>query len=160
MHGVVDGDASAAARIREGLDELATTGTIVGGPFFMSLLAEAQWRRGDSAGALETLQEALAFSESHESPYWVPELLRLEGELRSSDGDTQTALALFERAGESARAQGAHLLELRAATSAGRLLADQGRADEARARVEPLLSVLAGAGVCQDVAAARELLGP
>jgi adenylate cyclase len=143
--------------VKQAVADLATTGTIVGGPFFMSLLAEAQWRSGDIAAALQTLGAALAFSESHDSPYWDAELLRLEGEMRGADGNAQAALPLFERALMTAEKQGSQLLVLRAATSAGRLLAGQGHGEEARLRVEPLLAALPGAGVCQDVTAAREL---
>jgi SAM domain (Sterile alpha motif) len=64
---------------------------------------------------------------------WESELLRLSGELRATErNDEAEAERLLFRARELARRQGSKSLELRAAVSLGRLLCDQGRAEEGR----------------------------
>src|SRR5262249_32200103 len=65
-------------------------------------------------------------------------VLHLEGELLRASGDAAAAEATFRRALDIAREQEASTFELRAATSLGRLLADQGRAAEA---LPPLAAV-------------------
>jgi len=155
----VSGEASDGVdEIQIGLAELSAIGTVVGGPFFFSLLAEAQWRQGADDLALETLASALAFSREHDSPYWDAELLRLEGEVRRARGEQASALALFQQAAKTAEKQGAHVLALRTATSTGRLLLSGGRVEDARAAIEPLLAGFADGGASSDVDAARELL--
>src|SRR5260370_40191532 len=63
------------------------------------------------------------------------EMHRLKGELllRRNDSNLAEAQSCFERAIEIARKQSAKSLELRATTSLARLLAKQGRRDEAHA---------------------------
>lgn len=120
LRSVSDEASGGLDEMQAGLAELAEIGTVVGEPFFLSLLAEAQWRRAADERALETLETALAFSQEHDSPYWEAELLRLEGEVRRARGEEGPALALFQRAVATAQKQGAHMLALRAATSADR----------------------------------------
>ncbi len=162
MHGwaraVSDEASDGVSELQAGLAELSAIGTVVGGPFFLSLLAEVQWRRGANERALETLGTALAFSRAHDSPYWEAELLRLEGEVRRARGEEARALALFELAVRTSQKQGAHILALRAATSAGRLLVAGGRLDAARSSVAPLLALFASGGASSDLDAARALL--
>jgi len=132
-------------------------GTVVGGPFFLSLLAEAQWKRGTADDALATLSAAIGFSRQHHCSYWEAELLRLEGEVRSSRAEAG-ALEVLDRAIAVAHEQGARMLELRAATSAARWLGEQGRAQEGVARLEPLVAGVESREESYDVTAARDLL--
>ena len=62
-----------------------------------------------------------------------PETLRLRGELRLKQGQTELAEADFREAIALAQKMGAKAWELRATMSLARLLAKQGRRDEARA---------------------------
>jgi predicted ATPase len=158
VRAVSDEASDAVNELQAGLAELSAIGTVVGLPFFLSLLAEVQWRRGGAdERALETLATALTFSRAHDSPYWEAELLRLEGEVRRARGEEELALALFQRAVATSQKQGAHMLALRAATSAGRLLVTDGQIDAARSSIEPLLAPFAGGGASGDVDAARHL---
>ncbi len=81
------------------------------------------------------MTEALAAADEHENRIHEPEIHRLKGELRLKQDDSNTAEAqiCFERAIEIARKQSAKSLELRATMSLARLLAKEGRRDEARA---------------------------
>jgi ATP/maltotriose-dependent transcriptional regulator MalT len=61
-----------------------------------------------------------------------PEVLRLRGELRRKQKHPQLAEADFREAIAFVQAMGAKSLELRATMSLARLLAKQGKRDEAR----------------------------
>jgi predicted ATPase len=84
---------------------------------------------------LRALTEVLAAAEEHENRSNEAEAHRLKGELLLGQNDSNVAEAqrCFERAIEVARRQSAKSWELRATTSLARLLASQGRRDEARA---------------------------
>jgi len=80
------------------------------------------------------LTEAQAFANGTEGHAYDAEIYRLKGELLRRTGDSNAAEAqnCFERAIEIARNQSAKSLELRATMSLARLLAKQGKCDEAR----------------------------
>ena len=65
--------------------------------------------------------------------YTGPKMLRLRSEMRLEQGQTELAEAGFREAVALAQQMGAKAWELRATTSLARLLAKQGRRDEARA---------------------------
>ena len=73
--------------------------------------------------------EGLAHAEAHDENWYRAELYRLRGELRQSgdDEDVEAAEADFRTALDTARAQEARLLEVRAALSLFRLTLAQGR---------------------------------
>ncbi|HZY59752.1 MAG TPA: AAA family ATPase, partial [Candidatus Binataceae bacterium] len=93
-------------------------------------LAAAQERDGAVGDALETVEQALR-GNPHELSQ-RPESLRLRGELRVKQGQTELAEAGFREAIALARKIGAKAWELRATTSLGEMLARHGRRDEAR----------------------------
>ncbi len=95
----------------------------------MALLAGAQERAGAITDALETVEQAL--QANPDELVSRPEILELRGELRLKQGDTELAEADFREAIEIARQMGAKAWELRATLSLARLLAAQGRRDEA-----------------------------
>jgi predicted ATPase len=70
--------------------------------------------------------------------WFAPELDRLKGELLFKIGDTDEAESCLQRALEAAHAQGARLLELRAAMSLARLLEARGRRREAEGLLAPI----------------------
>ena len=84
---------------------------------------------------LSVLAEALANVNETEGRQYEAEIYRLRGELllKQNDSNAAEAQSCFERAIEIARKQSAKSLELRATMSLARLLAQQGRRDEARA---------------------------
>jgi len=104
-------------------------------------LAEACMEAGRFDDGLSALTEALAAADEYENRFYEAETHRLKGELllmRHGDGrgaDTAEARSCFERAIEVARKQSARSLELRTTIGLARLLASQGRRDEARARL-------------------------
>jgi class 3 adenylate cyclase/predicted ATPase len=119
--------------IQTGLADVAATGTVASGPYFVGLLAETQERVGQRSDALGALGMALALADKTGCHYWDAELWRLKGELllagAASAGD---GVECLRRALEIARRQKARALELRASSSLARLWLRRGRPDEAR----------------------------
>jgi predicted ATPase len=109
-------------------------GAAIGWPWFLSLLAEACMDGGRVEEALCALTEARAIVNEHEERYLLAEINRLLGELllKQNNSSAVEAENCLRRAIEIARDQSAKSWELRATTSLARLIASQGRRDEAR----------------------------
>ena len=123
------------AQIQEGLAAFRAIGNGALLPHALCLLAEACREAGRLEDGLSALTEAMAAADEHEIRHYEPEMHRLKGELllRQDDSNAAEAQSCFQRAIEIARKQSAKSLELRATMSLARLLAKQGRRDEARA---------------------------
>ena len=91
--------------------------------------------RGRLNDGLSALAEAQAVANETEGRGYDAEIYRLKGELllKQDDSNAAEAQSCFQRAIEIARNQSAKSWELRATMSLARLLAKQGRRDEARA---------------------------
>ncbi len=122
------------AQIQEGLAVYRATGTEVGRPYFLCLLAEVCTQTGRIDEGLSALTEAVAAADERENRWYEAEMHRLKGQLllRRDDSTVAEAQSCFQRAIEVARKQSAKSWELRATMSLARLLAKQGRRDEAR----------------------------
>jgi len=99
------------------------------------LLAQVFMRVGRVAEAIANIDEELVRIEQVGAGSEAPELYRLRGDavLMSDSRATASAEGCFREAIEIAKGQSAKWWELRATTSLARLLASQGRRDEARA---------------------------
>jgi len=129
-----DEGAAAIAQIEHGLE---TWGSVAAGGFrqyFLSLLARACLKSGLHDKGLRAIDKALAEAQATDQIVWEPDLHRLKGELclAASPADVGGAIACFRRAIDVARRQQARSWELRATFSLARLLAAEGRRDEAR----------------------------
>ena len=103
-------------------------------PYFQCLVAEASMKTGRFDDGLNALTEALAAAEDgHENRSCEAETHRLKGELllKQDEANATEAERWFRTAIEVARRQSAKSRELRATMSLARLLAKQGRRDEA-----------------------------
>jgi predicted ATPase len=126
-------EAEGIARLRQALADFQATGSGLRWPYYLALLAEIYGRAGQPDAGLSVLDEALAVSAAYGERWWDAELHRLRGELLLAQGAKEAeAEAAFQQALVIAREQGARSLELRAATSLGRLWQQQGRANLAR----------------------------
>jgi predicted ATPase len=96
----------------------------------LTRLAEAQALDGKLGDASNTIEEAL--QANPEELYFRPETLRIRGDLRLELGQAELAETDFREAITLAQKMSAKLWELRATMSLARLLAKQGRRDEAR----------------------------
>jgi TOMM system kinase/cyclase fusion protein len=123
-------------QIRRGLAALRATGAALRLPYYLALLAEACGQTGQAAEGLALLTEALTLVDTTGERWWEAELHRLRGELllQAECGVRHvesTAEECFQQALDVARRQHARSLELRAATSLGRLWQQQGKRTEA-----------------------------
>ena len=130
-----------ALQLREGLSTMRQQGMEAARPWFLSALAGACAELGQAEEGLGVIAEALQVANKTGEHSYVAELHRLRGELllqRTSGQQRelkieQQAEACYRQAIEVARHQSDRSTELRATTSLARLLAKQGRRDEARA---------------------------
>jgi predicted ATPase len=122
------------SEIREGLAVYGATGAGAERPTFLTLLAEAQWRRGAWQDGLAAIAEALDIIAENGECAYEAELYRIRGELLlgGSAPDQSGAEAAFRHAREIGRRQNARSWELRAATSLAQLWQRQGKRQEAR----------------------------
>jgi predicted ATPase len=129
-------------------------------PSSKSVLAEGMAQRGDLAGALVLIDEAIA---QIERPGWgerchYAEILRIRGRLLALKGDPAEAERAYMASLDWARRQQAKSWELRTATSYARLMCDQGRAGEARALLAPIYGWFTEGFATKDLKDAKALL--
>jgi predicted ATPase len=123
---------------------------------FINSLAAAQRLDGAIADALDTIEQALQFNPAE--LIYRPETFRLRDELRLEQGQAELAGGDFREAITLARSMGAKAWELRATMSLARLLAKQGRRDEARAMLAPILNWFSEGLDTADLKDAKALL--
>ncbi|MDA8028458.1 MAG: BTAD domain-containing putative transcriptional regulator [Nitrospiraceae bacterium] len=111
---------------------------------YLSILAEAYLSLSDIRRSRGTIDSALRFSGKFGTIFFDAELWRLKGETALLEGRREEARECFGTALEIGRRQGARALELRAATSLGRLLGDAGKRKEALALFYGLSELLDG----------------
>jgi predicted ATPase/DNA-binding winged helix-turn-helix (wHTH) protein len=122
-------------------------------------LADALAKSGRSAEGLVALDGLAA--QSPELGGFTPEFLRLRGELlllQTAPAAAKPSGDLFRQALDFAHQQGALSWELRAATSLGRLLRNQGRHGEAIACLHPVYKRFTEGFDTADLIAAKQLL--
>ena len=154
-------------QMREGLAAYRTTGSKLGLPRILAMLAEAYWKLGRVQEGLTALSEALAMAQNTGGRYYKAELHRLKGELllMESVGDSfkpasieNQAETCFRQAFEIAGAQSAKLLELRAAMSLSRLWQRQGKYAEAQQMLAELYGWFTEGFETTDLQEAKVLL--
>jgi len=151
---------AAIERIRDGLAATRAAGSRFHEPMVLGLLAEALGLAGDIEAGLEVLAEALASAEASGARGNDAELHRLRGNLlgRLPSPDCAEVEVCFRKALVVAREQGTRGFELRAAVSLARLLADQGRRDEARELLAPIYGRFSEGFDTPDLREAKALL--
>jgi predicted ATPase len=116
--------------IRRNLSGFVEIGSRIFMPDILTRLAEAQALDGAIDEALGTIEGAL--QANPEELVFQPNILTRRGELRHKLGQSELAEADLREAITLAQKMSAKAFELRASTSLARLLAKQGRRDEAR----------------------------
>lgn len=156
---LVAGAGPGLAELREELARLQTGGVLTRRVVLASLLAEAYGRAGQPDRGLDVLADALKAVEAGAERHAESALHRLRGELLLAvSPGAEDAEACFRRAVATAQAIGARSLELRAATSLARLLADRGTRAEARAALAPVLGAFTEGHATGDLRTATALL--
>jgi predicted ATPase len=154
------------AEIRAGLDAYRVIGAEVHRAAFLSWLAEAHGKVGQVEEGLGLLAQAQTLADKCHEQLWQSELYRLRGELvlkrlgfqTSTPQDEHEPEDCFRQALTIARAQNAKSLELRATISLARLLASQGKHDEARTMLAEIYSWFAEGFDTADLKDAKVLL--
>jgi predicted ATPase len=147
-------------RLCGGIDATRAMGARILTLYSLPVLAEACLAARRVEEGLLAVREALAETEKTEYRFYEGELDRLEGELvlASAEPDATGAEASFRKAIALARKQEAKSWELRAATSLARLLARQGKREEARGRLAPIYGWFTEGFDTPDLKAAKALL--
>ncbi|SHN08154.1 winged helix-turn-helix domain-containing protein [Rhizobacter sp. OV335] len=143
MIGIERGDGSCVDELASLLGKLRASGYGLRQSFYGVALARGQALAGRHGEALVTLDNALALCEQTAERWFLPEVLRIKGELLRQDGSPATraeAQQLFRQSMGMARRQGALALELRATLSLAELLAGCDRTDEAAGLVDAIRS--------------------
>jgi predicted ATPase len=123
------------AELRDGLGRFRATGSKIEVPFRLGRAAEAFQIGGQTDESLALVSDAFQAIDLFGDHSYEAELHRIKGSLLLELGGDRRheAEACLERALELSRAQSARLYELRATMSLARMLAEQGRREEARA---------------------------
>ncbi|MBV9082572.1 MAG: hypothetical protein JOZ62_07855, partial [Acidobacteriaceae bacterium] len=148
-----------SVRLRAALSEMSDLATLVGLPFYRSLLADAQSVAEDQQDNSAPLDEALEISSRTDDTWFNAELHRRRGEVLAG-APSYSALAETDlyRALAIAREQAAKLFELRAATSLGRLWLIQGKRSDAYDLLFPIYSWFTEGFGTLNLEDAKELL--
>ena len=152
--------AEGMAWLERGLAVWEEGGGRTNSPYCKTVPAEGMAQRGDLAGALDLLDEAIA---QVERPGWeercdYAEILRIRGRLLALKGDPEGAEGAFLASLDWARRQQAKSWELRTATSYARLMRDQGRVGEACDLLAPVYGWFTEGFDTPDLKEARALL--
>jgi predicted ATPase/DNA-binding winged helix-turn-helix (wHTH) protein/Tfp pilus assembly protein PilF len=147
--------------LRDAFKTCDRTGWTLSYPEFKGVLAVGLAGLGRLEEALIALEDAMAADREGGHEWYVPELLRVKGEVLLQQAADQSALAAedcFNRAAQMAREQGALFWELRIALSVARLRVSQGRRHEARAPLASVYDRFTEGFATADLQAARSLL--
>jgi predicted ATPase len=149
-----------AAGIRQMLEAADGAPAAVLQPILLTLAAEQQMLDGDFDAALATIDRAHDLMNTQHNRFYDAEITRMRGEIllaqsHSHAGETEAA---FRQAMAIAQRQSCRALELRAGVSLARLLADDGRATEARGLLAPLFGAYTEGFAQKDLQAAKALL--
>ena len=127
---------------------------------FLTDLAEVLAKSGRLDESVAAAAEALQRTERHDAFWWMPEALRIKGEIlaQSYPLDLESIEDCFTRSLACARRQGALSWELRTATSLARLWNQRGRPDDADALLKPIYARFTEGFGTADLRAARTLL--
>ena len=132
----------------------------INAPFHAILLADACAKGGRTTDGSAAVAEGLRFTEETGQRYCEAELHRLKGEfiLKQSTDSAAEALECFHKSLDVARSQAAKSWELRATMSLARLLARQGKHDEARAMLADIYNWFTEGFDTADLKDAKALL--
>jgi len=153
-------DEEGLRQMRHGFTAWRASGTELGVPYYLSLLAEGHARLGQVEAGLAVLQEGWEVMERTGERSHHAEMSRLKGALLlQQQGQVQAeAEACFQQAIAVAQQQSAKSWELRAATSLARLWQQQGKTTEAYELLAPVYNWFTEGFDTADLKDAKALL--
>ncbi|MGH8587413.1 MAG: ATP-binding protein, partial [Gammaproteobacteria bacterium] len=137
---VCDGSPGGIDKIVRSVARSRTDGETLHLTYTLLLLARAHAMAGECHPGRAATREGLSWSDSHSQRYLEAELWRVDGELAHRGGETEAAAASLRRAVETATAQGAGWLELRALHSLASRFPDRAVREQLGDLVETLPS--------------------
>jgi predicted ATPase len=146
------------ALLRAALHDLRDTPHDIRFQLYLVWLAEALWIAGQFNDALDAIDQALERAERTEEGWYLPELLRIRGELLIQQGDPDAIAAAQQHFAQSlrcAREQKARSWELRTAISIARAASS---GDDAYVSLRSVLDGFTEGFETADLRAARRLL--
>ena len=127
--------------------------------WYLALLSEAQSAHGHHEAAVQSIDEALGYTERAGGNFYRAELHRLKGDiLKAQDASADVVEGQYREAILCAQSQNAKWWELRASTSLARLLHSQGKSNEARDLLHPITEWFTEGLDTPDVKNAKALL--
>ena len=158
-----DGDSlRGVARMRRAIEDMRSAGGLVGIPYLLCALAQAEIAGGRLDDAREALIESSNLVAGNGNALYAAEGLRLEGEIALADSGDPKRVRLAEQSFMSAltlaRGQGGRALELRAATSLARLWADDRQPQRAAELLTPIYASFGEGPETADLVSAKALL--
>jgi predicted ATPase/DNA-binding winged helix-turn-helix (wHTH) protein len=154
--------ATGSVALRNALDACDRDGGTTCYPEFHGALAEGLAGLGQLAEALDTVEQALARARQVGEVWYVPELLRIKGDLllRGARADSIPEIEnCFKKSLGLAEEQGALSWELRSAMSFAALRMEQNRHGDARQILSPVYGRFTQGFATADLRAARKVLG-
>jgi tetratricopeptide (TPR) repeat protein len=150
---------TALTEIYKGRDEASRLNHSWLKPMTLRFEAQALAELGRIDEALSCLDEGERLVSVTEEHWWESEIHRFRGELNQKyNGPPEQCEASFVKAIDVARSQESKLLELRAATSLGRLWRDQGKHEHAQSLVAPICDWFSDGFDTVDLRDAKALL--
>lgn len=139
-------------QLSDGIADWKETRSRLGLSYFLYLQANLLNEHGEHDKAFGILEDATEFCDETEERFWLPELLRLRGEIlfAKSRDNAEESENLFTSAASTARDNGMISLELRALTSLARLHHAMQVSSDAGAKLEALLDILQVGGTSID----------
>jgi tetratricopeptide (TPR) repeat protein len=136
LRGVALGGSRGIEEVEAALQRARTLATI-GIADHCQRLAQVNLEAGRTEAALAAVQQGFECVRE-EYLFYAPRLHHTRGQILLQQGDVEGADRSFRRALELSRERGSKAWELNIATSLARLLRDRGRAEEARALLQPV----------------------
>ena len=148
------------AQMHDGIERARQAGAIGHQSYAIGLLAEAYGSMGQAEAGLRQLNDAFTHVRDTGEGFYEAELYRLKGELLLMRHPSQLSSAevCFQQGLELSRIQRATSLELRVATSLGRLWHRQGKAKAAYALLAPIYNRFTEGLNTADLREAQSLL--
>jgi tetratricopeptide (TPR) repeat protein len=146
--------------IEDGLKAHRAKGHVGISLMLLALAADAHFKIGNHARALDLLSEAIDVSEKSRVGWYRQEVLRLQAEIMLQSGQiaADDAIARVEHAAWLAKGQGSVALEWRAEMALARLLEQEGQSERARERLRAVCGSSTDGLDSQELVEAKSLL--
>jgi len=147
-------------QMRKGLAEWRATGAEIFCPYYLGCLASSCSAATLASDASDMIAEAITLARKSNEQMCGPELLRLDGEIRSHSGtwNNSTSERCFREAKKLAAKEETKLWELRSATSLAKSLRNSDRIDEAHVMLAEIYSWFTEGFGTPDLKDAKALL--